>query len=191
MKCSEIKVEVLRDQGCTTVLVKESLVPKYKFTGNKVQVVMANGMKFKYPEAMINVNTPFYVGETLAACLKTPIYDLVIGQIEGATNGDKVEISAVTTRQQKDQIKRQPKLKVKEVLEVMRIKDISQQQKDDTTLDRLRRYVTDKREFIKGRESHTFVLKNRILYRKVKLDGSCTDQLVVQSPPKVSNPGPL
>lgn len=124
----------------TTVLVKESLVPKCKFTGNKIKVVMANGRKFTYPEARITMNIPFFVGDTLAACLKSPLFDLVIGQIDGVTNGVvNIDVGAVTTRQEarNEQTKSAPKLKVKEVLEVMKSKDIGQQQKDDRILDNI------------------------------------------------------
>lgn len=175
-------VDVMRDQGCTTVLVKESLVPKAKFTGNKITVVMANGMKFVYPEARISMDTPFFVGESLAACLKSPLYDLVIGQIDGVSNGEeKIEVGAVTTRQQahSEQTKLAPKLKVKEVLEVMKSKDIGRQQKDDSTLDKVRKYVTEKRVFKKSRAVHRFIEKKGVLYRRVEEGGHTNDQLVV------------
>jgi len=74
-----VAVNVLRDQGCDTVLVKTSLVPRCRFTGRHVSVKMANGMIFTYPEANVRVKCPFYVGDTLAACLENPVYDLVIG----------------------------------------------------------------------------------------------------------------
>lgn len=176
------KVDVLRDPGCTTVLVKESLVPKGKFTGNTIRVTLANRMEFDYPEAKISMDTPFFVGESFAACLKTPICDLVIGEIEGATDGKvKSEVSAVTTRQQSrsEQTKLTPKLKVKEVLEVLRSKDIGQQQKDDKTLDKLRTYVNEKKVFHKGRVVHSFVVKRGVLYRKVEDGSQTSDQLIV------------
>lgn len=95
-------VDVFRDPGCTTVLVKDSLVPKSKFTGRMVDIRMVNNMVFKYPEAFISVDTPFFTGNSLAACLPDPIYDLVIGTIEGSSDGGmSVEVSAVTTRLQK------------------------------------------------------------------------------------------
>jgi len=67
-----------------------------------VDIRMANNMVFKYPEAFISVDTPFFTGNSLAACLPDPIYDLVIGTIEGSSDGGmSVEVSAVTTRLQK------------------------------------------------------------------------------------------
>lgn len=106
----------------------------------------------------------------------------MIGQIEGATNGDeKVELSAVTTRQQShnDLTKAPPKLKVKEVLDVMKTKGMSRQQKEDKTLDKIRSYVIDQKEFKKGKGSQKFVVKRKVIDRRVKLEGQCDDQLVV------------
>ncbi|XP_037773500.1 uncharacterized protein LOC119569387 [Penaeus monodon] len=81
-KVEGVRVDVFRDPGCTTVLVKDSLVPRSKFTGRMVDIRMANNMVFKYPEAFIYVDTPFFTGNSLAACLPDPIYELVIGAIE-------------------------------------------------------------------------------------------------------------
>lgn len=39
-------MDVLRDSGCTTVLVRSSLVPKDRYTGKIVTVQMANSMEF-------------------------------------------------------------------------------------------------------------------------------------------------
>ncbi|KAK3874536.1 hypothetical protein Pcinc_020554 [Petrolisthes cinctipes] len=94
-------VQVLRDQGCTTVLVKRtSMVPKSQFTRKKVKQQLANGMKVTCPEALITVETLYYCGETIAACMKRPVYDLVIGNIEGVNDGRNEAVNAVVTRSQ-------------------------------------------------------------------------------------------
>ncbi|XP_068204576.1 uncharacterized protein [Palaemon carinicauda] len=82
-----VDVNVFRDPGCTTVLVKRTLVPKHKFTGKYVDLKMANNQVFRYPEAIVDVVSPYFTGETLAACMPDPIYDLVIGAIDGSTDG--------------------------------------------------------------------------------------------------------
>lgn len=61
---------------------------------------MANGMVLRYPLAMITFDTSSSVGETLSACLKKLMYDLVIGQIDGVTDGNDVKISVALTLQQ-------------------------------------------------------------------------------------------
>ncbi|XP_068208535.1 uncharacterized protein [Palaemon carinicauda] len=88
-----VEVNVFRDPGCTTVLVKRALVPKHKFTGKYVDHKMANNQVFRYPEAIVDVVSPYFTGKTLAACMPDPIYDLVIGAIDGSTDGLSTEIT--------------------------------------------------------------------------------------------------
>ncbi|XP_063613940.1 uncharacterized protein LOC134787153 [Penaeus indicus] len=181
-----VSVDVFRDPGCTTVLVKDCLVPKSKFTGRMVDIRMANNMVFKYPEAFIYVDTPFFTGNSLAACLPDPIYELVIGTIEGSTNGGmSVQVSAVTTRLQKKEeekcVRGQSKLKVKDVLKNFKSKDIGKLQREDKTLNKLREYAESKKVF-SGKsegESHSFVVKRGALYRRVQRTQQVTEQLVV------------
>nr|XP_027236067.1 uncharacterized protein LOC113827386 [Penaeus vannamei] len=129
-KVEGVCVDVFRDPGCTTVLVKDSLVPKSKLTGRMVDIRMANNMVFKYPEAFISVDTPFFTGNSLAACLPDPRYDLVIGTIEGSSDGGmSVQVSAVTTRLQKREEEKcergQSRLKVRDVLKHIKNRDIA------------------------------------------------------------------
>lgn len=176
-------VKVLRDQGCTTVIVRRSLVPKSKFTGREVELTMANGMNFKYPEVEISVQTPYYSGITLAACIDNPVYDLIVGQIDGVRSvGEGSEVSAAVTRQRSKQARDEPnvKLKVTDVKSIVCTKDIKQKQEEDTTLNNIRKYIAMCRVFKKSaRESHCYVKKKGILYRRVELDGCHSDQLVV------------
>lgn len=185
-KVEGVRVDVFRDPGCTTVLVKDSLVPRSKFTGRMVDIRMANNMVFKYPEAFIYVDTPFFTGNSLAACLPDPIYELVIGAIEGSTDGGmNVQVSAVTTRLQKKEeekcVRGQSKLKVRDVLKNLRNKDIGKLQREDKTLDKIREHAESKKVF-SGKsegESHSFVVKRGALYRRVQKAQQVTEQLVV------------
>ncbi|XP_064077602.1 uncharacterized protein LOC135195273 [Macrobrachium nipponense] len=68
-----VEVNVFRDPGCTMVLVKETFVPKLKFTGKHVGLKMANNQVFRYPEAIVDVVSPYFTGETLAVCMPDPI----------------------------------------------------------------------------------------------------------------------
>lgn len=91
-KVEGVSVDAFRDPGCTTVLAKDILVPKGKFTGRVVDLRMANNRVFTYPEAHIYFDTPFFTGNLLSVCLPDPIYELVI---EGSTDrGRSVQVSA-------------------------------------------------------------------------------------------------
>ena len=77
------KVSVLRDSGCSGVIVKRALVPDNRLTGNNQLCVLIDGTVRNAPEALIEVNTPFYTGSLKALCMKKPLYDLIIGNVVG------------------------------------------------------------------------------------------------------------
>ena len=77
-------VSVLRDTGCTTIVVRRSLVPDDKLTGQEERCILIDGTVHYTPVAEIFVETPFYSGVTTAVCMKNPTYDLVIGNVPGA-----------------------------------------------------------------------------------------------------------
>jgi hypothetical protein len=49
---------------------------------------MADGRVVKCPEANISVRTPYFCGKAKALCLINPLYDLLVGNIPGASNSD-------------------------------------------------------------------------------------------------------
>jgi len=78
-------VTVLRDTGCSSVVVRRSLVPDNKLTGQVALCVLIDGTIRRTPVAEIFVNTPYYTDPTTAVCMMNPIYDLIVGNIKGAT----------------------------------------------------------------------------------------------------------
>lgn len=175
-------VQVLRDQGCTTVLVKRALVPKTRLTGKQVKLQMANGMMVTCPEALINVVTPYYSGETLAACMKRPVYDLVIGNVEGVNDDGDETVNAVVTRSQSqvEGSKKVVNLRIHNIMKDVTKRDLIQMQQSDKTLSKIRGYVTEERVFKRvGKDDHYFVEKRGIIYCRVDKDGCKNDQLVV------------
>ncbi|XP_037576724.1 uncharacterized protein LOC119458940 [Dermacentor silvarum] len=76
-------VTVLRDSGCNTVVVRRSLVPEKNFTGIMRTVYLPDGSSKQLPEAKVYVDSPFYRGTTLALCMEKPLYDVVLGNING------------------------------------------------------------------------------------------------------------
>ena len=73
------KVLVLRDSGCNSVLVKESLVKNEETTGENVSCVLADGTRRSFPVARVKVSASFFVGQVGALCMRNPVYDLVLG----------------------------------------------------------------------------------------------------------------
>ena len=84
----ERKVLVLRDSGCNSAIVRESLVKHGEFTGNNVSCVLVDGTKRTLPVAQITVSNPFVVGKIEALCMKNPVFDLVLGNIQKVRPSD-------------------------------------------------------------------------------------------------------
>ena len=98
-------VTVLRDTGCSTIVGRRSLVPDEKLTGQEERCVLIDGTIRRTPVAKIYVDTPYYSGLTTAVCMKNPIYDLIVGNIEGVRDSmDQQQLlhpsQAVQTRSQ-------------------------------------------------------------------------------------------
>ena len=77
--------KVWSDTGCSSVVVRRSLVPNNKLTGQEALCSLIDGTIRRTPVAKIFVQTPYYTGLTTAVCMLNPIYDLIVGNIRGAT----------------------------------------------------------------------------------------------------------
>ena len=80
----EHKVDVLRDTGCTGVVIKRKYVNDSQLTGKHGYMLLADKTVRRAPLAKIKVNTPYFRGETIALCMPDLIYDLIIGNIKYA-----------------------------------------------------------------------------------------------------------
>ena len=69
---------MLRDTGCTVVIVKRNLVSENQFIVKGFGVTLINDSKQKCPVARINIDCPFFRGTTDALCIDDPAHDLVI-----------------------------------------------------------------------------------------------------------------
>ena len=77
-------VTVMRDTGCSTVVVRHELVKPEQFTGQKEGCILIDGVVKYYPTAVIELNTPFYKGHVKALCMERPLQDVIIGNVTGA-----------------------------------------------------------------------------------------------------------
>ena len=87
-KVGENEVEVLRDTGCNSVIVRIGLVKEDDFTGSMGYVMAIDRTLKEAPIAEIKMDTLYYTGVTQAICLRDPLFDLVIGNIPGERNPD-------------------------------------------------------------------------------------------------------
>ena len=81
-------VSVLRDTGCSTVVVRRDLITDDQLTGQSQICVLIDGTVRRTPVARIELETPYFTGTVLAVCMKQPLYDVIVGNIEGAENPD-------------------------------------------------------------------------------------------------------
>ena len=78
------QITVLRDTGCSSVVIKKQFVEPNQYTGTYGFMLMADRTVRKVPHARIEIHTPYYMGNVKAVCLTDALYDLLIGNIEGA-----------------------------------------------------------------------------------------------------------
>ena len=120
------KVEVLRDTGCSGVIIRRELKEETDFTGEIRHIMTVDRSIKRAPIAKAEVDTPFYVGTVEALCLQDPIFDLIIGNVPGAKRSDDPNtewgvVTVVATRAQVRSGKDPKPLKMKEVTDKMSI----------------------------------------------------------------------
>ncbi|XP_063590436.1 uncharacterized protein LOC134767369 [Penaeus indicus] len=127
------------------------------------------------------------VSSVVVAPENNPLYDLIIGEIPGASTGEddaRTEKCGVMTRMQtrfESECKRKtPVLKIAEVTKMLNT-NIQKTQEEDKSLDGIRIYVQKGKVFkrMKNNEISKFVLKRGLLYRHVMTGKRQRDQLIV------------
>ena len=106
-------VRVLRDTGCTGVVVRRSLVSDGQILNKQSGVTLINNYKQRCPMARINVDCPFFRGTTDALCIDDPAHDLVIGNIEGSKFPDITHFSLGVVKNKQSRKDRRKDRKVK------------------------------------------------------------------------------
>ena len=83
-RVGEKTVDVLRDTGCSGVVVKKDLVGEDQFTGDLNVMLLIDNTARKVPIARIYVDTLYLKGHVEVQCLSDPIYDLIIRNVPDA-----------------------------------------------------------------------------------------------------------
>ncbi|XP_062616792.1 uncharacterized protein LOC134278492 [Saccostrea cucullata] len=193
-------VKVLRDSGCSGV-VKRDLVTDDQLTGQVQKCVLIDGTVRTVEEASVYVDTPYFTGNINALCMKEPVYDLIIGNIDCAKNqtdpdpqwcrkDEREECSQVlqavqTRNQKKKEEKGMKKLRVTDLVDTdMTIDQMKQLQMDDSSLKVYREHAATGRKKNIGENIETwFSVERGLLYRhhysKKVSDDELYKQLVV------------
>ena len=181
----EKPVEVLRDTGCSGVIVSKDLVPESAYTGRSQTMVMVDYSSRVVPEVKVSIDTPYYKGEVLALCVEKPLVGLIIGNIPGArerNNPDKNWVPAVAV-ENGAQARREGvtnKLKIPSSIDrTITPAQVSKAQKDDVSLTTTRNRCEANETIGKA----TFFKRNDLLYRKFSSpnveQGKIFEQLIV------------
>ena len=178
------EVNVLRDTGCTAIVVKKDLVPDDRLTGRMISCVLIDGTVRRTPTALIDIDTPYYMGQVEAICMKKPMFDLIIGNIQGVTDHvvEKVNevsnsvneqslvntesIQAVVTRSQSVKSDRVKPLKVAELVDGnISVEEVIQLQKHDSTLAPLWNSIESGSDKSSVKNGAIIQVKSGLLYR--------------------------
>jgi len=165
-------VRVLRDTGCSTVVVRRSLIPDENLTGQEERCVLIDGTVRRTPVAQVFIDTPYFSGTTTDVCMKNALYDVIIGNIPGATDPTTSHpASAVQTRSQVKATKGQSPL-ITPLID-LGSEDVTTLQEEDSTLQRAMTAAKDKSD-------PQFQTQRGFLYRvKVNKQGQTTKQLAL------------
>ena len=177
------EVRVLRDTGCTGVIVKRNLVSENQFIGKECGVTLINDSQHKCPVARINIDCPFFKGTTDALCIDDPAHDLVIGNIEGSKFPDMTHFSSgvVKNKQSRNDKRKDRKVKVADKFIRQNRQELCMKQASDAKLVDIRRRV-ESGSVTKGRSGETkFIRRNGLIYRHFKKNANVSLQLVVPS----------
>lgn len=187
-------VKVLRDTGCNGVVVRQALVPEEQLTGNKRLCILADGSQIEAPIARVSIDTPYFVGEVDAWCLKNPLFELIIGNIPKARdpsdpdrNWKPIQVNAVMTRQQaKREGKKDKPLHVPDIIGpelAFSPDDVIRAQGEDESLHKIRQLAEQPAD---ESSKVRFFRKNGILYRSFQSptveNNKKISQLIVPKP---------
>ena len=180
------EVRVLRDTGCTGVVVRRSLVSDGQMLNKQSGVTLINNYKQRCPVACINIDCPFFRGSTDALCIEDPAHDLVIGNIEGSKFPDITHFSSgvVKNKQSRKGRRKNRKVKVADKFIRQHRQELCMMQASDVKLIEIRRRVesgsvTKSRSFSSGETK--FIRRNGLIYRHFKKNANVSLQLVVPS----------
>ena len=181
----EKPVEVLRDTGCSGVIVSKDLVLERAYTGRSQTMVMVDYSSRVVPEVKVSIDTPYYKGEVLALCVEKPLVGLIIGNIPGARERNNPDINwvpalAVQTKAQAKREEVTSKLKTPSIIDInINPEQVRKAQKEDVSLITTRSRCEANETIGKA----TFFKRNDLLYRKFSSpnveQGKIFEQLIV------------
>ena len=180
-------VSVLRDTGCGGVVVREGLVDKESFVDEQHEYMMADGSAIKTALANVYIDSPYFVGEVIAWCMQNPLYDVIIGNMEGARDPNDPEVNhevgVVTGLQAKKMAQPYSKLKVPDSISHVSVDDIKAAQQSDERLAKIGEQVKSeavliKRNIEQASRKQAKMYNRRSRFRKINNHGHSTTEYI-------------
>ncbi|GFN79553.1 gypsy retrotransposon integrase-like protein 1 [Plakobranchus ocellatus] len=98
------EVDVMRDTGCESVVVRKQLVEPSQLIGECCVLLRIDNTALLAEKTVISLRTPFLSGELKALCIPDAICDVIVGNVEGARSLEdpdmSVMVGAATTKAQ-------------------------------------------------------------------------------------------
>ena len=76
------KVNVLRDTGCSGIVVRQCKIDQANLTGSFKTCTLADGSSIQVPVSVISIDTTYLSGTFEALCMKSPVYDVILGNVQ-------------------------------------------------------------------------------------------------------------
>ena len=165
-------VSDLRDTGCGGVVVRDGLVDKDSFVDGQQECKMADGSVIKTALAKVYIDSPYFVGEVIAWCMQYSLYDVIIGNVEGARDPIDPdlnhEVGVVTRLQTKKMAQPYSKLKVPNSISNVSVDDIKSAQQSDESLVKIGEQVKSEAILVKGSSSVKYYEKKGLWFRELQ-----------------------
>jgi len=185
-------VKVLRDTGCSTVVVKKGLVPEDRLTGRTNVCLMTDGTARRNPTAMIEVDTPYLSGIDEAVCMERFLYDVIKGNVPGVQETVSIaevhacdelkeveETQAVLTPAEAQREHKVKLLKVTESIDCnLSTEEIIGLQKQDVSLRKWWEEAQESKIENRDERKTVFEIKNGLLWRRKEEESKEVRQLV-------------
>lgn len=167
---------VMRDPGSVISVVASGFVQSNQLQEEYVNLQLINGFKCRHQVAKVKVNTPYYCGILDACVIKSPPFDLILGNnvkdslCPNIANckPDKPAL-AVTRSQTKSQANLSSrKLVISDVGEILTDPKMEKLQKEDSSIQKLFKLAESEEERTRGSMTSKFILSQHLLYRLVR-----------------------
>ncbi|XP_071501873.1 uncharacterized protein [Diadema antillarum] len=170
-------VDVLRDSGCSTAVVRTELVRADQMTGSQRTCILIDGSEKQFPVATVMIDSPFFVGELEVLCMNNPVYDVILGNVAGVREPNDPDSSwqadsglAVETRaQRREAAKPQRAMKVPRQADIATADEFRREQSNDESLEKIRQQAesSEVKTSRNGNQSR-FIAKKGLLYREFR-----------------------